>query len=348
MASRKDRGNADQPQALRDWHRLFGLLLIDYFTGSPFEVELERDLSLQQQFLDVVIVRRGPGRFAGRLPDGLEGLVAHNLVTFKSHREAMDAWAVKELVSHYVAYRKVVSPSTSELVSEEEFRLFAVCARRPRNLPREVPWQERGPGVYDCLWGTDTIRVVVAGELPREAHNAPLHLFSASPKLVQFAGGSYQRRSEDTSELLEQLFQRFRSEGMTVSYTMKDFRRDYVKEHLPELSPREVAEAVRALPAETRRAVSAEVLLPELSPREVAEAVRALPAETRRAVSAEVLLPELSPREVAEAVRALPAETRRAVSAEVLQALPEEEIRQYLERASAVRKAPTPRPRRKK
>jgi hypothetical protein len=27
---------------LRDWHRLFGLLLTDFFTGSPFVVEVER------------------------------------------------------------------------------------------------------------------------------------------------------------------------------------------------------------------------------------------------------------------------------------------------------------------
>jgi hypothetical protein len=51
--------------SLRDWHRLFGLLLTDFFTGSPFTVEVERDLSQQQQLLDVVIVRRGPGRFVG-------------------------------------------------------------------------------------------------------------------------------------------------------------------------------------------------------------------------------------------------------------------------------------------
>ena len=61
--------------ALRDWHRLFGLLLTDYFTGLPFTVEVERDLSEQQQFLDVVIVRRSednrrplarrPGRSGG-------------------------------------------------------------------------------------------------------------------------------------------------------------------------------------------------------------------------------------------------------------------------------------------
>src|SRR5437016_14331663 len=91
---------------LRDWHRLFGLLLTDFFTGSPFTVEVERDLSQQQQFLDVVILRRGRGRMAVRLPDGLEGLAAHNLITFKSHHEALDAWAMKELLGHYVAYRK--------------------------------------------------------------------------------------------------------------------------------------------------------------------------------------------------------------------------------------------------
>jgi hypothetical protein len=73
--------------ALRDWHRVVGLLLTDFFTGSPCTVEVERDLSQQQKFLDVVILRRGRGRFVGRLPDGLDGLAAHNLISFKSHRE---------------------------------------------------------------------------------------------------------------------------------------------------------------------------------------------------------------------------------------------------------------------
>src|SRR5215216_3041643 len=97
---------ADDPQVLRDWHRLFGLLLTDFFTDSPFTVEVERDLSEQQQLLDVVILRRGRGRMSARLPDGLDDLVIHNLGTFKSHRESLDGWAVKELVGHYVAYRK--------------------------------------------------------------------------------------------------------------------------------------------------------------------------------------------------------------------------------------------------
>src|SRR5437588_11232924 len=143
--------------ALRDWHRLFGLLLTDFFTGSPFTVEVERDLSEQQQLLDVVILRRGRGRFAGRLPDGLDALAAHNLLTFKSLREALDAWAMKELIGHYVAYRKLVSASPSELLPEDRFGLYAVCARFPHNLSGQVPWQKQQAGVYDCQGGTDMV-----------------------------------------------------------------------------------------------------------------------------------------------------------------------------------------------
>ena len=82
-----------------NWHRLFGLVLTDFFTGSPFVVELEKDLSIKKQLLDVVILRKDQGKFAGRLPDGLDNLAAHNLITFKSHQEALDArGAVWDLV----------------------------------------------------------------------------------------------------------------------------------------------------------------------------------------------------------------------------------------------------------
>ena len=73
-----------------DWHRLFGLLLTDFFTGSPFGVELEKDLSIKQQFLDVVILRKRKGRFTQRLPDRLDNLADYNLLTFKSFQEALD------------------------------------------------------------------------------------------------------------------------------------------------------------------------------------------------------------------------------------------------------------------
>ena len=83
-------------ELLRDWHRLFGLVLADFFTGTPFKVDIERDLSEQQQFLYVLIIRRSRASYPGRLPDGLAELAAHNLVTFKSHRESLDGWAVRD------------------------------------------------------------------------------------------------------------------------------------------------------------------------------------------------------------------------------------------------------------
>jgi hypothetical protein len=244
---------ANDQEALRDWHRLFGLLLTDFFTGSPFIVDVERDLSVQQQLLDVVIVRRGRGRFDGRLPDGLDVLAAHNLISFKSHREALDGWAMKELIGHYVAYRKLVSPSSSELLPEDRFRLYALCARFPHNLSAQVPWRERQEGVYDCQWGLDMVRVIVAGELPQQEHNAPLHLFSASPELVGFGSSTYRQRSAKSSLLLRQLFERLEGEGVTMSYTWEDFERDFIKKHFDKLTPQEQREALEALSPERRQ-----------------------------------------------------------------------------------------------
>src|SRR5262249_24698245 len=172
-----------------------------------------------------------------------EGLVDHNLISFKSHHETLDARALMELVGHYVAYRKLVSPSPSELLSEGHFRLLAVCARRPDKLLGKVPWQPRQPGVYDCLW--DTVRVVVAGELSRELHNAPLHLFSASPELVAFGGSVYRPRSKDTSSLMGELLGPFGGEGLVMVYTTADFKRDYVKKYLPKLTRQEREEVLR-------------------------------------------------------------------------------------------------------
>jgi hypothetical protein len=270
-------------EALRDWHRLFGLLLTDFFTNSPFIVEVERDMSVQQQLLDVAIVRRGRGRFVGRLPDGLEGLRPHNLITFKSRHEPLDGWAMKELMALDVAYRKLVSSSPSQLLPDDQFGLYAVTARFPHNLSPQVPWQQVQPGVYDCRWGIDTIRVLVAGELPREAHNAPLHLFSASPELVGFGQVAYRRRSEQTSRLLGELFDRLREEGFAMAFTMEDFNRQYIKKHFAQLTPAEQREALKALPPEVQQEV-VQALPPEsrlagLSPEQIRQYLDRLTAE---------------------------------------------------------------------
>jgi hypothetical protein len=99
------------------------------------------------------------------------------------------------------------------------------------------------------------IRVIVAGELPPEPHNAPLHLFSAAPELVGFGRSAYRRRSANTNALLGQLFDRCHEEGFAMPYTMEDFQRQYAKEHFAQLTPEERREALELLPPEERRQV---------------------------------------------------------------------------------------------
>jgi hypothetical protein len=238
-----------------DWHRLFGQLLTDYFPGSPFRVDIERDLSLKQQFLDVIIIRRRKGRFSGLLPDGLDDLATHNLITFKSHQESLTDWALKELTGDYVAYRKLLSEGDDPLLPESEFKLYAVCSRYPHNLANEVPWQQVREGVYNCRRGTDVIQVVVVGQLPQTDNNAPLHLFSAAAAQVQFGASHYRRHSPDTSSLLNQLFQGYRAEGITMPYTMEDFRKDYAKAHFKDLTPEEQQEVLQSLSPQDRQRV---------------------------------------------------------------------------------------------
>ena|GEM_PF-4666581 len=50
------------------WHRWFGLLLEDFFTGTAYEVRLEEELSLKWQFLDVLIQAGGMARSRSRCP----------------------------------------------------------------------------------------------------------------------------------------------------------------------------------------------------------------------------------------------------------------------------------------
>ncbi len=109
--------------------------------------------------------------------------------------------------------------------------------------------------MYDCRWGTDAVRVVVAGELPREAHNAPLHLFSASPELVGFGSNAYRQRSERTSGVLRQLFQRYQGEDFVMPFTWEDFDLWYIQEHFPHLTPQEQRAVLERLSPEQRREV---------------------------------------------------------------------------------------------
>ena len=213
-----------------DWHHRFGLLLKDFFTGTPCEVELERDLSVKSQFLDVLIIRKTAEVLDRALPDGLEGhLAEHNLITFKSHREPLDAWALDELLGHYVNYRKQISPDFDDLLPADRFRLFGVCARFPDGLSQRVALSSIQEGVHEVTWGVTPIRIIVAGRLPETEPNALLHLFSASVPLLEYGRTHCRIQSPQTSSLLADLFKGYRVEGLTMPITMEEFLRQAEK-----------------------------------------------------------------------------------------------------------------------
>lgn len=168
-------------------HRLFGLSWIDFFQGTAVSVETELDLSLKQQFIDLVIIRKGLEPLPRRLPDGFE-LAVYNLLTFKSHHEALDGWALCELVGHFVNYRKQSSPSLQELLPESDYQLFAVCARYPQKLAEQVALTQLQEGVYEVQALGLRIKVIVVSQLPKADHNAMLHLFSAGRVAALRAG----------------------------------------------------------------------------------------------------------------------------------------------------------------
>ena len=241
------------------WHRLFGLSWTDFFRGLPVTVEMEKDLSLKQQFLDVVLIRKQAGHIGRRLPDGFEDLATYNLVSFKSYQEALDGWALTELLGHYVNYRKQISPSMQNLLPDTDFRLFAVSVRYPQNLAQQVTLERLQEGVYVVRYFNGTIRLVVINQLPQQEQNAMLHLFSARMELVQYGVRHYQPHSSETSTLLFQLFRRYRLEESLMPDVMQEFVRETmelmlkewpVKKRLEGLSAEERLEGLSAGPSE--------------------------------------------------------------------------------------------------
>jgi hypothetical protein len=235
------------------WHRLFGLTWMDFFTGLPVAVEMEKDLSLKKQLLDVLLIRKDAEIPDCRLPDGFEDWAHFNLVTFKSHAEKLSVWTLLELVGHYVNLRKQVSPAMDEedLLPLEQFRLYAVSARYPQQLASQL-----GPGlrpiragVYEAnVWGL-RIRIVVSNQLPEQQHNALLLLFSTRAELLVYGSRNYHLHSKDSSTLLLQLLRRVQTEIEAMSITLQEFARQSIEELLKELPAEQI---LKAVPVEKR------------------------------------------------------------------------------------------------
>ncbi len=232
-----------------NWHRLFGLTLMNLLSDSPYQVELEKEVSLKKQFLDVVIVRKNAEVVNFELPIGLENLAEHNLLSYKSLRESFDDWAIEELIGYYSNYRKIASPSLDKLLPIEQFKLYAISTRYPANLLNDkIEFQKIQHGVFDLTWGSRMIRLIVLSQIELAERNAFWLLFSGKAQEFVFADQHYHWHSPKERAVLNQLYELYKHEGVVMPYTMEDFNRDFTEAHLHLLPPEK---RLKGLPSET-------------------------------------------------------------------------------------------------
>ncbi len=264
---------------LLQWHRWFGLGLTDLLVGRPYTVDMERDLSVKKQLLDVVIVCRDTDiPEPDDLPDGLDGLREHNLITFKSFHEALDAEALVELVGHLSSYRKLVGGRDRGQLPMDRCRLYAVCVRSPQELLAEPRLARAGAGVYDLpMMARLSVRLVVIHELPETPKNALLHMFAFQERRARYGAEHYRPRSIHTSSFMDQLARRYSQEGWNMPFTVEEFNRQLFDEFLREMPEEKKLEIAAGLPPEKRLAgLSLDDLLKALPPEAVAELKRRL------------------------------------------------------------------------
>jgi len=266
------------------WHRLLGLSLIDLMSNTCYEVELERDLSTQQQLLDVLIINKHQGNLPEVLPDGLDNLKQYNLITYKSHQDTLSLWAIEELISHFVSYRKIVSSNehashTNEkpkkLIPYDQFQLYALTAHHPKALAKAYPLTAVRQGVYELAVLSNTMRIIVLRELPKTANNTIWHLFSGDKSLIEFSAKHHRWKQQDVSRLTNRIFEQYGLEGILMAYTMEQFLEEEKQALLNSLTPEE---RLRGLDAETRlQGLDAETRLQGLG---AEERLRGLDAKT--------------------------------------------------------------------
>jgi hypothetical protein len=293
-------------------------------------VELEKELALKSQRLDVLIIERLPGAAAvtdaaalAELPDGLENLTAHNVLSFKSKQEALDGWAMEELIGHYVTYRKLASiqafsgppanapsadpaePSAAaeRLLPEAAFRLYAVATRHPTKLFSQLaPGAQHPtawPGVYDLDWGSRRIRVIVLNALTKHPRNAPWELFASRLDRIRYGLAHYRPRNATAHLLRFHLANIHQLELPDMAYTLEDFKLETYRMlidnfHALSLEDRQ-ALLERMDIADRLRGLNTEEILRRLDPQ---ERLRGLDAEERlRGLDPEERLRGLDPEE---------------------------------------------------
>ena len=274
-----------------DWHRIFGLMLTDYFHGTGYTVEMEMDLSLKRQLLDVVVVRCGGNGKLVDVCDGFDDLGPHNLITYKSMRESLTEWSLDELIGHYVNYRKRLGLST---VRPEDVRLYAASTRFPKDIAGRFQLAKVKDGVFDLDYGSRRIRVIVLPNIGEATGNAIWELLSADRHKVEDGVRRYRFHIDDLSSIVNEIFANYKLEGLDMPYNVEQYKKDYMRRELKKMPPEEVLSMYK--PEERIAGLKPKQRLAGLKPKERLAGLK--PEEVLDQYSSEEVLGRYSPEEV--------------------------------------------------
>lgn len=146
----------------------------------------------------------------------METLSFHNLITYKSKHEVLNAWALEESIGHYVNYRKVTWMRRTKV---GDIHLYAVSTRRSVSILSQTGAMEIKPGVWDLWILSRKIRILILSELSLVQQNAILAFFSFNEENVDFARNHYQWKRGDGTTVVNQLLEQYSMEGMNMPYT---------------------------------------------------------------------------------------------------------------------------------
>ncbi|WP_211942384.1 hypothetical protein [Cylindrospermopsis raciborskii] len=220
-----------------------------HFYNSPYEVEVEKDLTIRKQLLDIIIIKRYKDSGFNLYPAGLENMSKHNLISYKSIHESFTVWSLMELIGHYVNYRKQTSKSLSNLLPEEDYRLYGLTTHEPTQLMGRLKWKTVSEGVYDIECVTMNVRLIVLSKIPKSANNELWRLFSARAEVVEETISHYQEsyRKSECSILMQQLYEFYIKEKLPMTYTLEQFKKDFIISHLREIPTEEVLKLIQLL-----------------------------------------------------------------------------------------------------
>ena len=213
------------------WHRFLKIGLNQLFSGTCFEVRDEFDLSDQKQLVDFVVLRRTdlelPEPDPSRLPDGLQSLQDHNLISYKSMNEAFDRYALNELVGHAVTYSKLQAEKNWRAFSDE-LGLIAVSTRQPKTevIARLLQRTEL-EDVYEIDCAGWNVTCVVINRAPRDNHNWLWELLR---------GDRSRWKTGKISDILGEINQLLKNMDV-VDPEIEEFENQVLESWLQELSP---------------------------------------------------------------------------------------------------------------